>query len=753
MMTKSSKISLIVCSVIVVLLTSVTLYADRILTRIICTQLDNSIAQLDSMDIRYGDVDLVILAGKLRVSDVYFQTDTLYSLPDSTRAVTRVEVGHMSIDGINYWNWILRRALDVRGITIEQPQITSWVINRDKDSIENVMGDELREQLKAEQELRQQQMLEMARVFVEEATIRRITIRDAHVHIGAINNQLRSNIKDASFEINGIGYSFIDSIPYHYNDSVFHFDIRNVDITLPDGQTTIHSDGLTARPGGIMHIDTTWAYASLSNNNRQFVDAHIDGLHIGGFDVQKFNQTKSLDIRSLHLDHPSANVRISTQVQPNAAKTKRLTDEQKKHQQMLREQQEIRLHEMQQQVMMFLNEVCIDTIQLHNICGQFFSSNDHLYAGLDSLSLGVYDVGYSLLDSIPYHYNDSVYDFHITMAHVITPDSLVDIVTHDINYNNGGAFSIGRTRVHHICDKWELGAIKGNTPQAWIDLTMGELRTSRKNVVREALTLEDGFQLDSVFVRIDNMYIFKDNRYKPNKPFSLPQEAMMNVDYPFHIRCLNAELKKMDIDVAMSREAVGHMALGPLKASVSNITAVRDETIRVKAKGNLGKGAMDIAFNLKVNRACNWDMAIDGRNLNLHDLDDFIYPIVGMRIGCNVQHLKTRYSGDSQLATGTFCMEYTDLDVVADKESPSPIKVVAKMSGLINSFAKTCLPHQNPYQPGMEPRAYNVKWKNDPWKEPAFFYIGPIIHGAVETMLPGIFAFNKVKKEDQQKQK
>ena len=74
-----------------------------------------------------------------------------------------------------------------------------------------------------------------------------------------------------------------------------------------------------------------------------------------------------------------------------------------------------------------------------------------------------------------------------------------------------------------------------------------------------------------------------------------------------------------------------------------------------------------------------------------------------------------------------------------------PIKVVAKMSGLINSFARTCLPKQNPAQAGMAPRAYKVKWKNDPWKEPALFYIGPVINGAVETMLPGLFVANKTK--------
>lgn len=736
---KAWAVGCIVVSVVVAL----TLCANRILTRIICTQLDNGIAQLDTMDIRYGDIRLAIWAGKIYVNDVYLQTDTLYSQPDSTRKMARVEVGRMSIDGINYLHWFTQRALDVSGITIEYPQITSYITTQKQDEIAALQGDELREQMAAEQAREREQMMQMARVFVEEATIRRISVKHAHIDIHAINSPFYTHVDDASIELNGIGYSFIDSIPYHYNDSIFHFDIRDISITLPDGHTSLHCNGMTAEPGGIIHIDTTKTAVVLSQDKKQYVNAQISGLRIGGFDVQKFNQTKALDIRSLHIDEPWADVHLSTK--PNNQQKVRLSKEEQAHHAMQKAQQDKRLEEIEQQVMMFLTEVVIDTIQVHNISGHFSSTTDHLKAGVDSLSLGIYGVGYSLLDSIPYHYNDSVYTFHIGQAHIITPDSLMDITTRDINYTNGGAFSIGKTRVHHTCDKWALGALKGNTPQAWIDLTLGELRTSQKNVVREALTLEGGFALDTINVRIDKMYVFKDNRYKPNKPYSLPQEAMLAVDYPFHIHRVNASIQHLNLDVAMSREAIGHMELKGLHAQISNITAVQGETIDVKAKGKLGKGTMDIGFKLKVNKAANWEMAIDGKQLNMHDLDGFLYPIVGMRIGCDVKHLSAHYGGDSNVATGTFCMEYSNLTVVADKESPSPIKVVAKMSGLINSFARTCLPKQNPAQAGMAPRAYNVKWKNDPWKEPALFYIGPVINGAVETMLPGLFVANQTK--------
>lgn len=732
----------ILCGAIVGIVLTVSLCSNRWLTRIVCAELDNSISQLDTLDIRYGGVRLLVLSGHVWIDDVYLQTDTLYQQADSTRQMTRVEIGQMSIDGVNFWKWLVQKRIQVRGITIKSPHVTSWV--KIKSEEEKLMGEELRRQIKAEQEAQIEQAMEVARAFVEEAVVDRITIRNAQVHVGSINNCLRTSIEDASMEIYGIGYSFIDSIPYHYNDSVFHFDVSGVQVVLPDGMTQLHSRGMVARPGGVVRLDTTWVESRFSKDGKQFVSGQIAGLRIGGFDALKFNQTKSLNVRSIHLDRPTATAAAST-LKPQ--KTQAELRLEKKHAEQLSIQQRQHWEEIQEQVMMFLTEVSIDTIQIHNVSGQFASTSDHLLASIDSLSLGVYGIGYSLLDSIPYHYNDSVYEFSLAHARIITPDSLIEVINEGMHYTNGGAFSVGRTRVHHIVDRWELSPRKGNTPQAWIDLTMESLSTSQKNVVREAFTLDKGFGLDTVRVHVSKLELHKDARFKPTHPYSIPQAAMLNVEYPFHIHHVEAKLDDMTIHVGMTKEAVGTLQLGPLNASVSNITAVKGETIRAKAKGRMGKGKLDLDFRMIVNQEGNWDMSIDAHDLDMHHLDGMVYPLVGMKIGCDVQHMTAHYGGDGQNATGTFCMEYSNLDVHADKESPSPIKVVADLSGLINSFAKSFLPKQNPAKPGMEPRAYNVKWKNDPWKEPAFFYIGPIIDGAVETMLPGIFASQKIKEK------
>lgn len=749
-MNMKKKTSRIVVSVIAVIAVVVALCGNRVLTRIVCAELDKSIAKIDSIDIRYGDVKLLVLSGHVWINDVYLQTDTLYSQPDSTRPMTRVEVEQMSIDGVNYLRWLIQRRVQVRGITIRHPHITSWIKSKDKE--DTVIGEELRQQLEHERTKKQEEAMALARVFVEEAMIDRITIDHAQVQVGDLASNLRTHVEDASAEIFGIGYSFIDSIPYHYNDSVFHFDIRNVDVVLPDGKTSLHCDGMTARPGGIVRIDTTRVESYLSLDHKQFVKGQLSGLRIGGFDVQKFNQTKSLDVRSIHIDQPNVQAHISTLKQPKAKKSKRVRLLELERAESLRQQQEKQLEEIRQQVMMFLTEVNIDTIKVHDVCGQVRSTSDYLCAGIDSLSLGVYGIGYSLLDSIPYHYNDSVYEFSLGSASIITPDSLVKIQTTDMRYTNGGAFRIGPTHIQHTMGMWDLSRRKDYTPQAWINLQMRELRTSHKNVVREAMTLEDGFALDSVHVIIDRMFVAKDARYKPKKPYPILQEAMLSVNYPFHIRRLDAEVKDLEVHLATQDTThVGCMTLGPLHANVRNITAVPNQTIHVDARGQVGKGKLKMGMDIVVNRAGDWAIDIDARDLNLHFLDQFLYPIAGMNIGCDIQHLQTQYRGDGVKANGTLCMEYTNLSVEATKDSPIP--AVRNMSGLINSFARTCLPHENPKTPGAEPRAYKTQWKRDPMAEPVLFFLGPLINGVVETMLPGLFVANKVSADSTTKEK
>lgn len=387
----------------------------------------------------------------------------------------------------------------------------------------------------------------------------------------------------------------------------------------------------------------------------------------------------------------------------------------------------------------FLHELIIQRISIENASLALSETTSDLAVQLDSFSLEVHDLGYSLIDSIPYSYNDSVYAFTIGEAHILTPDSMLRIDTRDIAYRNGGALTIGKTHLRHTVDPFLLAPRMGGEPRPWIDLEIGEVRTSHKNLVRDARTLGSSFTLDSVYARIDKMTLFKDTRVKPSKPHQIMQEVIRSARYPMTIHRLEADLETMHIRIAVAEDAVGQMQIGRTHASVSNITDKPGQTIYIHALAHIGKGRAAADMQILLNEENNWNLKLDARDIDLHFMDDFLYPIASMRIGCDVQRLRARYGGTGMLAKGMFCMEYTDLAVQAYKESPSPIKVVKNLSGTINSFAKTCLPHENPSALTHRKRAYNIEWKNDLWKEPALYYIGPIIDGAMKTMLPGLF--------------
>lgn len=722
----------IVLSILLVALVVLLGSTNFILQHMVSARLDETIAQVDTIQLQYSSLHLSVLSGKVWISDVVFQSDTLSADADPNRVFTRVEANTVSLDGLDYFEFLAHRRLFVRGITLQNPSVFSRFSGSDHH---DQVGEQLNEQIRLEREKQLREILTIARQYINEAVIDRINISHAHVSAASVSDSLQVSVRDFSLQLNGLGYSLVDSLPC-YNDSVFHFDFRDIHILTPDAKTRVRCRGIVAQPGGVLTIDTTQVYSLISEANGEYVDAGVDRIGIGGFSAARFNRLKSLQIHNIHLYHPHVALRIRTASPKGTSAPASSSPNPRKSTDV---NFSASLAPQVQSITNFLTEVLVDTIQIHEAEASVYASDTYLQLTADSLCTAVYGLGYSLLDEIPYHYNDSVYSLSLRQADILTPDSMIAIRATNLSYENGGAFHLGRTRVRNTVDRWSLAHRMGNIPSTWIDLTLSDLHTSGKNILREAMTLQNRFNLDTVSLRIADMQVFRDNRFKPIKPYSMPQMGLLRMDYPFLIRRVGARVDKIKVQVALSDEAVGTLALANLRASMRNVTSRRGETIAVRANGRLGDGDVQLNFGLDVVPDCTWSCKIEGNNIDFHALDDMLYPMAGMKIGCNVHHLFAEYAGDSIRAKGKFCMEYDGLDVHAYKESKTPFHVVNKMSGTINDFSRTFLPKSNPRQPGKQPLAYEVTWKRNPWLAVGIYYLGPVINGAIETLLPGLF--------------
>lgn len=731
-MKKSSKFEL---TVLLVILAGalVTVCTNQWLEVLVRKQLDKNIAAADSLIIRYGDVDVSAFTGKAKIKDVYF-SNAPKALSD-TAARVEASVQYLSLDGINYYSWLVNRQVRLVGLTIFRPTIkTQFKHDLDRDK-----GLDLKSKLENARTERLENALNVARIFLDDAVVSRISIRHANVQAAAFNDSLRISVPEFNMAIYDLGYNIKDRVP-HYNDSVFHFLFKDVSVYIPEADMHLRVNSISAEPNGIIEIDSVDIKSHLVSREKEPLCAGVRKVRVGGFDVAKFNTIKQMEIKNIHLYDPFVSLSI---------------DEMEAHTPEHKETTRKELNDIKDKLqtanldaaLEFITGLDIDTIQIHDAQLDMQSIVTAFNIQADSLSLSLYGIGYSLIDDIPYHYNDSVYQFRLGYAHIITPDSLTAIETSDIRYDNGDVFSIGKTHIYNIVDKWQLAHEMGDVPSTWIDMTINSVRTSSKNIVAEAFTVADGFYLDTLYADIQSMSVFRDNRYSPEKPFRLPQSFLLNLTYPFVVHRVNAGIRDLHIEMALTDKCVGMLDLGPVSARVNNVTAMRDSTISVLGHCKIGYGSADAKFDLTVNPACDWHINLKGKNLDLHFLDAMLYPVVGMKVGCEVDSLVADYKGDTALAIGTFCMVYDSLTLHAFKDSDSPFAIISDLSGLINSAGKTLLHKRNPMHPWQDPVAYQVKWKNDVWKNPALFYLGPVINGCIETVLPGLFLHKRVKED------
>ncbi|MCQ2342285.1 MAG: hypothetical protein MJZ75_02155 [Paludibacteraceae bacterium] len=733
-MKKPYKIAITVASVVLLAVLVVAL-TNRWLEVLVHRQLDQNIATADSLRISYGEIDVSAFTGEAFIRDVYFCSDTLPFSDTATHTVLQARVEQLSLDGINYYDWLIRRQLHLKGLTITQPHITTRFFH----SLERAEGQQLDSIVREQRKQRLEDILSIARIFIDDAVVHRITIDGASIDASAYNDSFRLSVPECTVSIYDLGYNIRDRLP-HYNDSVFHFLFRDVDMYIPDAHLSLSVDTVRAQPQGGLEIANVQIHSQLDSLGTEYIDAGVRKIRVGGFDVAKFNTVKQMDIRDIHFDSPYATMCIDENKDAASSRRRHTTQEEM-----------AQINDKLQQANMsaaleFITGLVVDTIFIHNAEMDVQSSTTAFCLHTDSVSFVFCGVGYSLIDEIPYHYNDSVYSFALRRAEIVTPDSLLSVVASDIRYDNGGSFSMGKTRIRHLPSKWDLAHRMGDIPASWIDLTVNNIHTSSKNIVKEAFSLEQGFFLDTLYADVQSLKVFRDSRFQPKQPYQLPQAALVNLTYPFVIHRVNAKVHSIHVETALTEKSVGVMNLGYTSLTVNNVTAIPNSTIHVLARCRVGKGSADARFDMTVNPSCDWRIALRAQNLDLHFLDGMVYPLVGMKIGCDISRLTADYHGDKLVAEGTFCMEYDNLDIRAFRENDSPFTVVGNLSGLINSVGKTLVNKRNPARPGQAPLSYRITWKNDVWSTPALFFVGPVINGSVETLLPGLFIHNRVKK-------
>jgi len=390
----------------------------------------------------------------------------------------------------------------------------------------------------------------------------------------------------------------------------------------------------------------------------------------------------------------------------------------------------------------WLKNVDLWHMELNNLSARYHSTRSIVAFSVDSLSVECRDLSYDFVDSV-FAYNDSVYELNIRAFKAKLPDGISEVEVHQLKTSDQGPLCLGYTRFRNTITPKKMADIF-REPTSWIDIELNSLSTSPINPIRKILAKETS--LDALQVDVRRMHVCRDERYEPKKPFQMPQEVLLKIPVTFLLKKVDATVHKIDIEFSSTNVNCGEMHLKKLKAQMSNVTNRRGAVWRSHAHAPFGeKGIMDLQFDMTMNKAGSFEAKLNGHDIETHDVNSFLRPLIGMTCDCHVNQLDAAYKGDRTEAKGEFCMQYHGLNVKVYKEDDIPYKVITKNAGAISNFANTLIPKSNPTAVDPAPRRYEVAWKRDEWKPTPLYYFGPCIDGVVKTMLPGLFVHKQAK--------
>lgn len=357
---------------------------------------------------------------------------------------------------------------------------------------------------------------------------------------------------------------------------------------------------------------------------------------------------------------------------------------------------------------------------------------DSLKIELGKINAKAFGLGYSVASS-KISFCDSLYDLTLKGVAFTNSNGLYAINLDTLSTRNSGSVSIKNFHGRNTVAKKELSSRKGNVPVTWTNLKIKELHTSNVNLIR--VIQEKKIEIDSVFITGDQVNTFRDSRHYPKVPFKMPQESLASISIPIHVGGVKLTMPyfKMEVMPMSGSGGVGAFNFHDVDATISNITNKVDSTIKVHMRPRLGKGKGDLHLNLTLDKNSTFTAKAVINNINGSDLETFLHPVFGVKMAVNISKLNTSLKGNKNSIGGSFCMQYTGLQVKIDKDK-APKKLEGK-AGLINTFSGAAIFKENPRENQSEPYTCTISVKRNPMKNYGSYMVSAMLDGVEKTVL------------------
>ena len=387
----------------------------------------------------------------------------------------------------------------------------------------------------------------------------------------------------------------------------------------------------------------------------------------------------------------------------------------------------------------------IDAVRVTNGHVALSKSADSTMLTLDSICVAVHDLCYNLTDSL-LTYNDSVYSLQTGGLHFRSADGLFAAAVGSIRTADAGMIILTNISGGNTDKPEEHGRLMGKQEVTWSRFRLPSVHTSPVNIIRMAKANE--VRIDSVLVVGQSADVYYDSKYPPKQPYPMPQQALLELKTPLHIRRMIATLDTTRLYVTSDGKNVGKLDLLQTKARIINLCNIPDRTMMTGLHSHFaGGGEMRVKTDMQLNKRGTFTYNADITELKGSSLKSLTKPMLGVELNCNIHNMSVQCAGNNTKMNGTFCMQYDSLSVHVDDHSP--MEVMARLSWLVNAFAPVVLINQNPRNPNEEPISCEVSATRDPMKPFPAYFLTVMADGMLQTVLPfdlGKGALEKKKK-------
>ena len=291
-MKKGTKITLIVLAVLFALLAAAFICADVIVSRLVHAEVAKAMEAAPGCEASCGDIHIRFFSGTVSVYDLAFSyrapdaAEAHHMAPGVTMHVDRVDVGRI------FYSALLKDRVLIHALRIKNPQVELWLDEKHPELSFPQMHDE---------------HMDTIQNPFKSAKLLSLAIKSADFKLHSVRTHLDLDVEDCSLTIHDLAY---DST-FHYNDSVYSFELGKASVIIPDGSMLIETSELSQSNQGPLeigptHIGNTMPRKKLGDLLKEPV-TWMD-MHIASVKTSAFNPLHKAMNKDFTLDHITAQV-------------------------------------------------------------------------------------------------------------------------------------------------------------------------------------------------------------------------------------------------------------------------------------------------------------------------------------------------------------------------------------------------------------------------------------------------------------